>query len=434
MVKDQDLFAFGKNYDNINFEGPLDWFFQLTPIEHVWKYQPSYLLVHFLFIFGGLITLLHAFIRGGRLPYLWLATVLHGLVVELICYFLPDVDNFWHSQTPIMFIGRRLPLHIIFLYPCFLYQSTVAVSKLKLPKWSEPFAVGLGVVLIDIVYDIVCVNFGHWTWHDTDPSIEDRFYWVPWNSFYFHATFAASFSIWFQLTKKIIGNSNDKWASNGFIKEMICVLITSLLGVPGGVLMFIPIYHPLHDIHKIHSEVTFMFLFSIFLLLTWLGDRSARGKESPKETQKTHWSSWLLIFHLILHYATFLGMCLYFKPGNDISIGLKEPIGPCDEFSPVHTPFGMVLQKRKYLCPTNYDEKYFDWSCLPNKQPPPNGSIWYTSCIVQPKNMLEITLIAACLSVIALVVFINLHLNSFGDGVFERIKGLTKTTLKKKNK
>lgn len=54
-------------------------------------------------------------IRGGRLPYLWLGTVLHGLVIESLSYILPDVDNFWHSQTPIMLLGRRLPLHIIFL-------------------------------------------------------------------------------------------------------------------------------------------------------------------------------------------------------------------------------------------------------------------------------------------------------------------------------
>jgi len=49
------------------------------------------------------------------LPYLWLATVLHGLVVEIVTYNLEDIDNFWHSQTPVIFLGRRLPLHIIAL-------------------------------------------------------------------------------------------------------------------------------------------------------------------------------------------------------------------------------------------------------------------------------------------------------------------------------
>lgn len=58
---------------------------------------------------------LQALVRGGRFSYLWYGIIIHGLVIESICYIAPDVDNFWHSQTPIIFFGRRLPLHIIFL-------------------------------------------------------------------------------------------------------------------------------------------------------------------------------------------------------------------------------------------------------------------------------------------------------------------------------
>ena len=45
--------------------------------------------------------------------YLWFGTILHGLVVESLSYFLPDIDNFWHAQTTVIFLGKRLPLHII---------------------------------------------------------------------------------------------------------------------------------------------------------------------------------------------------------------------------------------------------------------------------------------------------------------------------------
>lgn len=85
---------------------------------------------------------------------------------------------------------------------------------MRLPKWSEPFAVGLCVVLIDIPYDIVSVNFLHWTWHDTDPNIYDRHYWVPWNSYYFHATFAASFTFWFHFTREKLCESEGKWLAD----------------------------------------------------------------------------------------------------------------------------------------------------------------------------------------------------------------------------
>ena len=57
-----------------------------------------------------------AFSKGGRWPYLWLATILHGLWTDNFWHFaLPEYDNFWHSQTPIIFLGARLPLHIILL-------------------------------------------------------------------------------------------------------------------------------------------------------------------------------------------------------------------------------------------------------------------------------------------------------------------------------
>lgn len=97
--------------------------------------------------------------------------------------------------------------------PTFIYNAVHAVSKIQLPNWAEPFAVGLTVVLIDIPYDIVSVKFVHWTWHDTDPNIADRHYWVPWNSYYFHAVFSASFVFWFYFLHKLTGT--QKWVSSG---------------------------------------------------------------------------------------------------------------------------------------------------------------------------------------------------------------------------
>lgn len=65
------------------------------------------------------------------------------------------------------------------------------------------------------------------------------------------------------------------------IKELICVALTALLGMPGGVLLFLPLYHPLHDIAGIHSEVTFFMLFTVFLLISWTGDRTPTPDARP---------------------------------------------------------------------------------------------------------------------------------------------------------
>lgn len=67
-----------------------------------------------------------------------------------------------------------------------------------------------------------------------------------------------------------------------FKTELKSFLIASLLGMPGGVLMFVPIYHPLHDMYGIHSEVTFFLLFSIFVVIILTGLFSEREKNNTK--------------------------------------------------------------------------------------------------------------------------------------------------------
>ena len=53
-----------------------------------------------------------AFVVGGRWKYFWIGTIVHGITTELVAFAMPDIDNYWHSQTAVIFLGRRLPLHI----------------------------------------------------------------------------------------------------------------------------------------------------------------------------------------------------------------------------------------------------------------------------------------------------------------------------------
>lgn len=69
------------------------------------------------------------------------------------------------------------------------------------------------------------------------------------------------------------------------------MLTASVLGPIGGVLLFLPIYHPLHDFAKIHSEVTFFILFTISLIIVWSADRQ------PKPELRNH--SKFYIFYYI---------------------------------------------------------------------------------------------------------------------------------------
>lgn len=126
------------------------------------------------------------------------------------------------------------------------------------------------------------------------------------------------------------------------LKEIICTLIAGFSGAPGGIIGFLPVYHPLHDIYKLHSETTFFILFAVFLLIIWSADRVPRINIPQDSKHRVHWTSWILISHLLLHYSLFWSMAVFWKPENEIAIGLKERVGPCDEYVPIHTAFGMV--------------------------------------------------------------------------------------------
>ena len=69
--------------------------------------------------------------NGGRYKWLWLTCILQGLTTEMVSYFLPDIDNFWHAQGMVMFAGQRLPLYIMvlcksrFQIPFYLVRYTM---------------------------------------------------------------------------------------------------------------------------------------------------------------------------------------------------------------------------------------------------------------------------------------------------------------------
>lgn len=81
----------------------------------------------------------------------------------------------------------------------------------------------------------------------------------------------------------------------------------------------------------------------MFLLIVWSGDRTPKIDDFSKTVKhRVHWSTWILISHLLIHYASFLTMPIYFNAEDEIAIGLKEPIGPCNETVPIQTVFGQV--------------------------------------------------------------------------------------------
>lgn len=65
--------------------------------------------------------------------------------------------------------------------------------------------------------------------------------------------------------------------------ELIAIVVSALFSMPGGCLLFIPLYHPLHDFLGVPSEVTSVTILIAFTSIVWKFDRkSNRYSEPPK--------------------------------------------------------------------------------------------------------------------------------------------------------
>lgn len=51
---------------------------------------------------------------------------------------------------------------------------------------------------------------------------------------------------------------------------------------------------------------------------------------------------YLLVLQLAAHFLLYWGMVVWGSPEREWSLGLHEPVGPCDQVATLVTPFGQV--------------------------------------------------------------------------------------------
>ncbi|XP_078699035.1 uncharacterized protein LOC144926286 [Branchiostoma floridae x Branchiostoma belcheri] len=339
------------------------------------------------------LTVAHAWRKGGRYRSLWLAALLHGLVTETVCYWVPEIDNFWHAQTSVMMLGRRLPLYIVFFHPVYSYVSNVAASRLKLRMFPTAYAAALADCAAFHVFDIVAIKLLWWTWHDTDPHIYERTFWVPFTSALYRLTFSTTFTLLFYGTHKVM-TGKHMLQPGSFLQEAAAVLLTGLLTFPTAIAThFIPLYHSLHDALGASSEVCVLAVIYLYILIVWVSDRNGPQDGRPRGTERkavnSHpWKDELTVVVLI-HFLTFAGLAVFAKPESIVSTGIHEPLGPCNETVEFYNAIGQVVSKRKYLCASDYDEGYMDFHCVPGGAAPPGVHHWYSVCGTPHENHAE---------------------------------------------
>lgn len=258
--------------------------------------------------------------------------------------------------------------------------------------------------------------------------------WVPWNSYYFHASFACSFVWILKAARYFLVSEVYDWKKFG--REFLCVALAGIGAFWGGTLQFALLYHPAHDIFGIHSEYTSIAFLAIYAVIVYIADRSNRR---PEARAGNPYFFDELSLAVCIHYMFYMMLVLVADPQNIVSEGLHQPIGPCNVTQKVQTPTGavscynffynsrfnhivQVLYKNKYLCPDNYDEKYFDFHCLPANaklryEPGDQPLEWYAICGTPFENRAEYTFIIWYVTFFQLYLF-NSHFRILGLFVF----------------
>lgn len=397
----------------------LSWFVHVNDpsMSEMWRDQPTFLIANLVCIAMAMLSLVFALRHGlnSRYTYLWIATLLHGVVTEMVSYNLPDIDNFWHSQTFMIFAGRRFPLYIVLFYPATVTHAYIAASRLKLPWWAEPFAVGLFDVLIDFPYDIMGIKMVWWTWHDTDPNLFDRHYWVPWTSYFFHMAFHSSLAFLLNGTRYLFTGSTSKDKSTGFFKEMLCVIITAAFSMGFAVIFqMLPFYHGLKDGFGLHTEVIMFVVFGLYFAIVWFADRNPPSEARSQLTSSK--SSWWMNetgIAILLHYLFYIVLVVVAKPQDVKSYGMHEKLGPKSETMEMPVISGAVYTKQRYFDPTSYDEGYIDFHCVPEGAPNITanpelvGKSWYTVCGNKFESHAEYIVVVWAFCLLGLFAFYN---------------------------
>ena len=152
----------------------MPWKVWLSP-SYQWEALPTFLLCEYGYRATCWLALLHA-LRTDRLKS-WICGVTNGTFNDIFFMFMPFCDNFWQAQATVM-ITPRLPLYICEMYASVMYYPSVAASIFSryahLPPTAQACLTGLLAHLFYGVYDVNGPKYLWWTWHDSDPAIQER--------------------------------------------------------------------------------------------------------------------------------------------------------------------------------------------------------------------------------------------------------------------
>ncbi|ETV93883.1 hypothetical protein, variant [Aphanomyces invadans] len=225
-----------------------------------------------------------------------------------------------------------------------------------------------------------------WTWHDTDPTVEDRFLNVPYSILASHAYSAASFHLCLEFLRSRMTIGFEFQEANavteyGVMAGAIC------LALPVSMLAYGLTFQLFIDLLHVSSHIVLTGLVVLSTLWVWASDR--RGGDSEKNVvlwqYDGEWHHSWYDHALVQASMVYLGLMplllVVVNPSHLVSLGYHQLLGNCSHTTTYSTLFGTPQTKFTYLCVLHFDEA-FSFCGAPRSQLHVNDP-WYKICGVE---------------------------------------------------
>lgn len=322
----------------------------------------SLLTMEVVALLASFLLMLHIHSSGKRNATMFAAAVVQLIAMELLFF----EGKRWHAQSLLMLIPGRLPLFIVIIEAHCYYMAFVATSRLRIDNFLQPFAMGCLAILLLLPFEIFGAKFLWWTWHDTDPLLNDRVYGVPFHVLYNHFFFAFSFLVAHHIYRWSVLDG-DYYGDHNRAREWGYALFVPVITIFFGVVLLILFYHLFVDLIGMHTQTCFTLLIGLSLVLFWMADRERdeayiQQLLAPVDAYDSDWL-YPFIDHavnqmIIVHSLVQVLLICIIEPSSIVSLGHHQSLGNCVEEEQFRSVLGLRHIRKKFLCVHEYEEEF----------------------------------------------------------------------------
>ncbi|XP_003380104.1 conserved hypothetical protein [Trichinella spiralis] len=349
-----------------------DWVCGANDIRWLLADHPTVLLCSLTFFVTFLLTFIHAVRMGGRHVYMWIGTVVFGMMYEIRKIHFCETNDF---------------------------------MCLKLTMMCQSLLVALTSTALRVPFVLIGTKMLWWTWHTEHPFLVERLGPLRLGPELIYSLSVMYFVLFFRISHRCLLTEDYNWKL--FIRELICVLTPAQLAPVFGFYTFEVIFLMFKQLTSNLCSYFFIFLLiSLISNFEWIQQLEEGRRQSGYTVGLSTIFAMLneLTAVIFIMYTFLLIVLAFYSPEDVISTGIHQPLGSCRATTTKHSFLDLSIEYKDMLCLSKLDPN-FDFHCVKKKPEAPSGGTleWYTVCGTPISDKTEMWIIISAWMVGALL-------------------------------